>query len=148
MIKNTIFHFFLRPPTFPYRISGQLIISTALAIIIAGAYPLYQFIESKYYNYQAAKIKENVLLPLKTKEGLLIKKQQKLKIENNDLIKRIDLLSQQIKHIGSYIAEAYKIKTSFKSVSVNLIYLTAILNKNSVKIVDLQKNNNELIFRL
>jgi len=131
--NNQTFNFskYLRKPTFFYRPSGILVLTTIILIIIFNIYPLYLFIKGKIF--------ENKNISLNNQISVLTKENANLNLELKKLNNKTKLLDTKINsikkdifYLQTFIKDVYKFKYSYFPKSQELVDITSLMNKNKV----------------
>ena len=138
------FSLFLRPPTFFYRPSGQLVLSISAAILVSSILPLYLYINGLIYESKNKKL--NVKIDSLNKEiSSLESRKDKLQKAQKSLKKVINQLQKNIKQEKNLIKEVYEFKYGYIPKSEALTDITFLLNKNEVYLQNLSYNDNIFI---
>ena len=137
--ENQVYNFsrYLRKPTFFYRPTGILILSSLIALIVLGAYPLYLYLVGLNYEIKNKDLQEKIR-SLNNKKNQLQIQMTKLQAIDKKLTQQITVDEKEVKRIQKFIEEVYKFKFSYLPKSQELVDITYLMNKNKVyaKIID------------
>ena len=141
------FSLVLRQPTFFYRPSGQLILSTVAALIVSSVYPLYLYINGVLYEHKNEKLMSQIKR-LNSEIASLGAKKHKLENEKKAILKVISKFKKGIKEDKNLINEVYTFKYSYIPKSVELTDVTFFMNKNGVYLKNLSYEDNVFIINV
>jgi len=125
------FSLFLRKPTFFYRPSGILFISSFISMILLGIYPFYLWILGMNYENMNNKLSIDIS-KIESNRKVLQKTVISLSNKEKLLDKNIKTYEKDIKELQKFIEEVYKFKYSYLPKSQELVDITYIMNKNKV----------------
>lgn len=146
---NDVFNIspFLRPPPFVKRYSGKIILAIVGTIALASLYPLYNYAMGFY----CETMKDN------TNEEIVPKESEKNQIEaeirsleNSLRIAEENLSQAKRERDGKYMLlnNIYDKKVNYLSKAAISSNITSILNKNQVKVTDIDIKNNNIVIVL
>ncbi|MEO1958290.1 MAG: hypothetical protein ABGX23_01930 [Nautiliaceae bacterium] len=125
------FSLFLRKPTFFYRPSGIIVLTTTASIILFSIYPAILFYQGK-----VLESKNNVLtkkkLALMGEKAKLVSKEKNLESIKNNLENTIDKYTKKVALIKQFIEDVYKTKFDYIPKSQDLVDITLLMNKHRV----------------
>jgi len=131
----------LRPPTFFYRPSGQLISITFLIIFLLSIYPIYLYIEGVMYNSKSKELQKE-LQKIITQKNNYLTGINKLKKQIASFDKKIKKYKKEIKEHQTLIDSIYKFKFSYLPKSQELTDLTYLMNKHKIYLKNLTYENS------
>jgi len=132
---------FLRPPTFFYRPSGQLIAIFILFVLLIGIYPSYLYIKGLIYNSKSKKI-EVELKKINSQKLKYLSMINKLKDKQISLQNKINKYSNEIKEKQKIIEAIYTFKFSYLPKSQELTDITYMMNKHKIYLKELKFKNH------
>jgi len=137
----------VRPPTFFYRPSGQLVAVSIVSIILLSLYPIYLYIDGFIYSKKAQKvqIELNSVKMKKNKYDAIVKK---LKSKLKQTSKEIVNYQAKIKDEQHFIETLYKFKFSYIPKSQELVDLTLLMNKYLIYLDNLNYENGTFVLRV
>ena len=138
---------YLRPPTFFYRPSGQIVGTIILTIILLGIYPTYLAIDGFLYHKQTEKLKKR-LKSVQKEEGRYRRLIRQLKDKISNLDREIEKYKTMIKKDQNFIDSLYKFKFSYIPKSQELIDITLLMNKHKIYLNKLDYKNGEFLLNV
>ena len=135
---------FLRPPTFFYRPSGQLVLSISAAVIISSVLPLYFYINGLIYENKNKELNSKIH-SLNKEISSLESRKDKLQQSQETLKKTISKLQKDVKEEKNLIKNLYAFKYEYIPKSEELTDITYLLNKNKVYLQRLSYENKIFI---
>jgi len=127
----------LRPPTFFYRPSGQLVAIFLLLVLLSSIYPGYLYIKGLLYNSKSKNI-ETELQKINSQKIKYSSNIKNLKHKIGLLQKDINNYLKDIKDKQNIIESIYEFKFSYLPKSQELTDITYFMNKNNIFLKNLE----------
>jgi hypothetical protein len=125
------FSLFLRKPTFFYRPSGIIVLTTTASIILFSIYPAILFYQGKVLESKNSVLTKKKLA-LMGEKAKLVSKEKSLESIKDNLEKTIDEYTKKVALIKQFIEDVYKTKFDYIPKSQDLVDITLLMNKHRV----------------
>jgi hypothetical protein len=139
------FSIFKRPPPLKQRPVGKLLGVGAASLIIALAYPAYQFGYAQYLNVKLIKQTEE-FQQLNQENNIIKQKLAALKTEKDKVQALVEKESTKLDFRKKLIREIHRKKIAYPMKAQILTELLNILNKHQSQISEINFKNDEIIF--
>ena len=136
---------FKRPPPLLKRASGELLVVLAASIILALAYPAYNFIYAYKIKYDTAILKKEYPI-IHAKKVALEQQINNLKKALEDIKKKIKLKKQELQRRESILQAIYDKKVNYVMKGATIAELSQDLVAHKIKTTNIE--NNQTLFDL